>query len=79
MAKVTKAHIRAARARKQILTSQNRIVPEKILKLASLDLNKYPAVRDAGPHGRHLTDAVREAVHDDVPFNAGFLGDPRLR
>lgn len=42
MAKITKAHIRAARVRKKLLTGQSKQVPSKIEKLANLDISKYP-------------------------------------
>jgi hypothetical protein len=50
VAKITKAHIRAAQARKKILTSQNKVVPAKIEKLAGLNIQRFPAkVETEGP------------------------------
>lgn len=48
MAKITKAHIRAAQARKKILISQNKNVPAKIEKLAGLNIRHFPTKVDAG-------------------------------
>ncbi|MEV8149916.1 hypothetical protein AB0O52_17445 [Arthrobacter sp. NPDC080073] len=42
MAKVTRAHIIAARARRDILKSQKKPIPPKIVKLADLDITKFP-------------------------------------
>ncbi|QOT16516.1 hypothetical protein [Paenarthrobacter sp. YJN-5] len=46
MSKITKAHIIAARGRKQILEGQKKPVPAKIEKLAALSLAKFPSTQD---------------------------------
>lgn len=62
MSKITRAHIIAARARRNILNSQKKPVPSKITKLADLDLTKFPRSASAMiVHGRHSTPEVRPA------------------
>lgn len=70
MGAVTRAHIIAARARRDILQEQGKPVPAKIVKLAELDLSKFPKSRhlntslppEAAPHiaaaGRVLAEAT---------------------
>jgi hypothetical protein len=49
MSKITRAHIIAARGRKRILEGQNKPVPTKIVKLAGLDLTKFPSAQEPIP------------------------------
>lgn len=56
MSKITKAHIIAARGRKQILEGQKKPVPAKIEKLAALSLSKFPSTQDR----QSATRALRE-------------------
>ena len=69
MSKITKAHIRAARARQRVLRDRGKPVPKKIEQLAGLDLSRYPS-RD--PEKPSLKGA--EASH-----LLGFLGGEKAK
>lgn len=60
MSRITRAHIVAARARKRILERQNKAIPEKITKLASLDPSRFPRTADSESHSRHAAAAAQQ-------------------
>lgn len=77
MTRITRAHIVAARGRKRILERQNKDVPAKIAKLASLDPTRFPRSADSESHSRHTAAVTRRVGVDDVNYGVGENIDGR--
>jgi hypothetical protein len=84
LARITRAHIIAARGRKRILEDQKKVVPEKIVKLANLDPAKFPREAstrraEAGRHVPGLPSRAEAVLAHTMGGSAAHVAEAAIR